>query len=75
MEYARMLSVEDVPYFYIPECDVTGDWQDLQTDSFNMRWCVDTASGEVPSWCTVITYPHALGDIASRTSYLESKKI
>ena len=48
--YQRQLSeanvlTEDL-YFYVPECnEITGDWIELQSDSKNQRWCVDTESG------------------------------
>lgn len=52
--YQRQLSeanvlTEDL-YFYVPECnEITGDWIELQSDSKNQRWCVDTESGDVIS--------------------------
>jgi len=36
-------------YFYVPQCDSTGDWTPLQIDGRNQRWCVDIESGDVIS--------------------------
>jgi len=49
-EYMRILyNTDELTYFYVPRCDAAGDWEPLQMDHNNMRWCVDAVSGDVIS--------------------------